>query len=75
MRFALCAIIATTLASISLTTGTAQVPRDGNARQQAPIGHRQPRPQDLPPSVRQHEGGVSPRQRDFDQQLYICRGC
>jgi hypothetical protein len=44
-------------------------------RYQAPIGHRQPRPQDLPGSVLQSEGTVREWQRDFDKQLNICRDC
>ena len=46
-------------------------------RAQAPIGHRQPRPGDLPPDVRREEGGMvrSPVDRELDQKLQICRGC
>ena len=44
-------------------------------RMEAPIGHRQPRPQDLPPSVRREEGTRSPAQRELDEKLQICRGC
>jgi hypothetical protein len=46
-------------------------------RAQAPVGHRQPRPQDLPPSVRQDESGVvrSPVDRELDQKMQICRNC
>jgi hypothetical protein len=42
---------------------------------EAPIGHRQPRPQDLPPSVRREEGTINPAQRELDEKLQICRGC
>ena len=50
---------------------------------QAPVGHRQPRPQDLPPSVLRDEGGpVAPRddkgttgQGASDRSLTICRNC
>ena len=46
---------------------------------EAPVGHRQPRPQDLPPSVLREEGGanrggVNP-DRQLDQELQICKGC
>lgn len=44
-------------------------------RYKAPIGHRQPRPQDLPPSVSRDEGNVSSSQRDLDRSLQICRNC
>jgi hypothetical protein len=46
-------------------------------RAQAPIGHRQPRPGDLPPDVRREEGGMvrSPVDREIDQKMQICRGC
>jgi hypothetical protein len=41
----------------------------------APVGHRQPRPDELPPSERKNEGAVTPAERDFDKSLKICRGC
>lgn len=41
----------------------------------APVGHRQPTPADLPPSMRRDEGATSPGQRDFDRSLDICRDC
>ena len=46
-------------------------------RAQAPVGHRQPRPGDLPPDVRREEGGMvrSPVDRELDQKMQICRGC
>jgi hypothetical protein len=47
-------------------------------RAQAPIGHRQPRPRDLPTNLQRGEGsGIerSPVDRDLDQKLQICRGC
>jgi hypothetical protein len=56
-------------------------PLESQGRIQAPIGHRQPRPQDLPPSVLREEeggGGGSDRtraQEDFDKGLQICKGC
>jgi hypothetical protein len=47
---------------------------------EAPVGHRQPRPQDLPPSVLREEGGGANRggvnaDRQLDQELQICKGC
>jgi hypothetical protein len=50
-------------------------PHSPDPRLRAPIGARQPRPQDLPPAVLHDEGHVSPSQRDFDSSLQICRGC
>jgi hypothetical protein len=50
-------------------------------RMQAPIGHRQPRLQDLPPSLQREEegggggGGRTRAQEDFDKGLQICKGC
>src|SRR3989442_8729097 len=44
---------------------------------QAPVGHRQPRPQDLPPSVLRNEGGEGRgvnADRELDQKLQICKG-
>ena len=47
---------------------------------EAPVGHRQPRPQDLPPSVLRNEGGGTSSggvnaDRQLDKQLQICKGC
>jgi hypothetical protein len=42
---------------------------------EAPVGHRQPRPQDLPPSVLRGEGTRTPDQEALDKKLEICRGC
>jgi hypothetical protein len=49
----------------------------------APVGHRQPRQKDLPPSVLRDEGGDAPRnegatttgQGSSDRSLTICRKC
>jgi hypothetical protein len=66
--------------------GTA-MPREGMPLAQpqgripeAPVGHRQPRPQDLPPSVLRNEGGGASSggvssDRQLDQELQICKGC
>ena len=48
------------------------------ARDRAPIGHRQPRPQDLPPGVRRDERrttGITSEDRKLDKKLEICRKC
>jgi len=50
-------------------------PSASQGRMEAPVGHRQPRPQDLPPAVRQEEGERSPAQKELDEKLQICRGC
>jgi hypothetical protein len=44
-------------------------------RYRARIGARQPRPQDLPPSVLRDEGHVTKSQSDFDKTLQICQPC
>jgi hypothetical protein len=57
--------------------GNPPPPPATEGRAQAPIGHRQPRPGDLPPDVRREEGGMvrSPVDRELDQKMQICRGC
>jgi hypothetical protein len=54
------------------TSGAAGIP-------QAPVGHRQPTPRDLPPEVRREEQSnaqpPTPAQRGIDQELRICSGC
>jgi hypothetical protein len=57
--------------------GNPPPPAATEGRAQAPIGHRQPRPGDLPPDVRREEGGMvrSPVDRELDQKMQICRGC
>ena len=44
-------------------------------RYQAPIGARQPRPQDLAANVVREEGHATASQRNFDKKLEICRDC
>ncbi len=45
----------------------------------APVGHRQPRPSDLPPDIvkkENHPGGeAGSAMRDFDTKMQICKGC
>jgi hypothetical protein len=50
-------------------------PHSPDPRLRAPVGARQPRPQDLPPAVLRDEGQVNPSQRDLDSSLQICRDC
>jgi hypothetical protein len=43
---------------------------------EAPVGHRQPRRWDLPPSIRRDERrGATTRQRALDRELKICKDC
>src|SRR5262245_22597057 len=44
-------------------------------RMEAPIGHRQPRPQDLPENVQRDEGRRSAADEELDKKLQICKGC
>jgi hypothetical protein len=39
----------------------------------APVGHRQPTRQDLPPGASKDEGAITPSQRDSNDSLNICR--
>ena len=51
--------------------------RIAQARNEAPIGHRQPRVQDLPANVQRDEDRASAEQDALDKKLQnsICRGC
>ena len=82
----LAVLITTGLPMVALAQSNAQRPQDSQVPGpqpqqsqgpwQAPVGHRQPRPQDLPPSVqREEEGGRTRAQEDFDKGLQICKGC
>jgi hypothetical protein len=42
------------------------------SRLQAPIGHRQPRPEDLPPGI-VYDHSKTPAERALDRRLIICR--
>ena len=46
-------------------------------RLEAPIGHRQPRPRDLPPWIQQNENNVLRPKTNFDvgPDIKICRRC
>jgi len=48
---------------------------DSQSRMQAPIGHRQPRPQDLPSNALRDQEGRTDAQRELDKKLEICKGC
>jgi hypothetical protein len=49
---------------------------ESDARLKAPIGHRQPRPQDLPPNVvREESRPTINNDRALDDKLQICRPC
>jgi hypothetical protein len=52
-------------------------PAATEGRAQAPVGHRQPRPQDLPADVLRDENGAarSPVDRELDHRIQICRDC
>ena len=53
-------------------------PIETQGRMQAPVGHRQPRVQDLPPSVLRKESGEGRgfnAEMELDQKLGICKGC
>jgi hypothetical protein len=42
----------------------------------APVGHRQPKPSDLPAETAKGENHtLEPALRDLDERLRICRGC
>ena len=56
----------------SSTRSAPQLPTTGQAGAQAPIGHRQPRPADVP---NQSQIGSSPADAEIDQKLTICRDC
>jgi len=61
------------------TTGSAvrENPPPPRSVPQAPVGHRQPKASDLPPESQRAatETERSPRDRELDKILQICRGC
>lgn len=79
MSVVLTAILLSSMAASSARAQDGFAPRSqdrsSDPRYDAPIGARQPRPQDLPPGVLHDEGHVNPSQRDFDKSLQICRPC
>jgi hypothetical protein len=70
------------LSSVALAQGN-PAPRSVNpaprlepqGRAESPIGHRQPRPQDLPQGLSRGEGVRTPEDEALDKKLEICRGC
>jgi hypothetical protein len=76
----LAAAVAAAILASSATSRTAlaqQPDPAANLRYEAPIGHRQPRIQDLPPDVAQDEKKMQDEQDALDRKLEtsICRGC
>ena len=54
----------------------AGAPGDSRGPLQAPVGHRQPRPSDLPADVDKKENQSGAQGfRDLDAKLRICKGC
>ena len=47
----------------------------GATKQEAPVGHRQPKPKDLPADVLQREETSPPNNKKLENTLIICRGC
>jgi hypothetical protein len=69
-------LIGTDAAGIVLAQYTSSPAASSQDRLRAPIGHRQPRAQDLPPKVADQEGARSEADRQLDRALNsICRGC
>jgi hypothetical protein len=56
-------------------TSAPETTGQGDARRQAPIGHRQPTPKDLPSGLEQNLGTRSLEDQALDRKLQICRGC
>jgi hypothetical protein len=71
-RILLAAVIATALAG-SAGGALAQTPSDTIPA--APVGHYQPRRVQVPTNARVQENSELSSERDFDQQLRICRAC
>jgi len=55
--------------------GQSPPPRASSAMPQAPVGHRQPTPGTLPPSVRQDETSGRRAIDDLGPMTSICRNC
>jgi hypothetical protein len=72
--------LAASVLSSSTVWGRVRTPTSdpGQVRYEAPIGHRQPRPQDLPLDVQRKEQQFNAADRDKLDRLInrsICRGC
>jgi hypothetical protein len=84
-RFALtCAAVAISAAwgtataqnqSSTRPVGEPQTTGQAESRKQAPIGHRQPTPKDLPLGPDQNMGTRSPDDEALDRKMRICRAC
>jgi hypothetical protein len=60
----------------SATPSTSQSPGPSSDRSKAPVGHRQPTAQDIPPDVQAREGTRTKEDKALDDALKnICRGC
>ena len=55
--------------------GAAQPGQASSGVPEAPIGHRQPNAQDVPPDVLRSENAMTPDNSAIDKKLNICRGC
>ena len=61
--------------AVAQESATTPTPPAGN-RWEAPLGHRQPRVQDLPRKVQETEGSRSKGETELDDKIKsICRGC
>jgi hypothetical protein len=56
-------------------TSTATATPERQAPVQAPVGHRQPKPKDLPTNVLQNEQKTTTGDKGWDKNLIICKGC
>jgi hypothetical protein len=71
------AAAAAILAGAATSTAALAEQPDANLRYEAPIGHRQPRIQDLPSDVAKEEKKMPADDNALDKKLEtsICRGC
>ena len=81
MRIVLYAGVAALIAYSSVAGAMAQQSPDAvlpsaPGWMEAPVGHRQPRAEDLPRKVQKSEGKRTKGEKEIDRQLgSICRGC
>ena len=54
---------------------TGQTDPGVNIGREAPVGHRQPRAKDLPPTLDENRAVRSPEDEAIDRKLRICRDC
>ena len=67
---------ATAAGSAAIAQESAATPTPPVREREAPVGHRQPRVQDLPRKVQETEGSRSKGETELDDKLKsICRGC